>query len=447
MKILLKDPQWTVFGCDQRFRVLVAGRRFGKTYLALVELCQAASVRGCLAWYVAPTYKQAKRIAWKTLKQMTKGYWASKPNETDLRIELVWGGTICLRGADDYDSLRGDGLDFIVLDEYASMAPEAWTEVLRPALADKQGKALFIGTPRGRNHFFELYEAALDQPQWARFQFTTAQGGNVTAKELDSATHELDERTYRQEFQASFESLGVGMVYYAFDRRQNIRDLGYNPALPVFWSLDFNINPLCSVLGQIVQGRVHILDELILPNSNTLAACDEFLERTRKWTMAPAMTGLPEGSAAFEDVMRALQPAPLNVYIHGDATGEQRKTSASRTDWQIVKQFFGRYTDRYHAGFRVPSDNPPVKDRINCVNAMLRNHAGEHRLLIDPRCKQLIKDLEQVCWKADPYGNALADVDKSDPMRTHVSDAVGYWIAREFPMRAQRGERGGPSIV
>jgi hypothetical protein len=82
-----------------------------------------------------------------------------------------------------------------------------------------------------------------------------------------------------------------------------------------------------------------------------------------------------------------------------------------------------------------------VKDRINCVNAMLRNHAGEHRLLIDPRCKQLIKDLEQVCWKADPYGNALAEVDKSDPMRTHVSDAVGYGSRASFPC-GQRGASG-----
>ena len=145
--------------------------------------------------------------------------------------------------------------------------------------------------------------------------------------------------------------------------------------------------------------------------------------------------------------MRQLQPAPLNVYVYGDATGEQRMTSASRTDWQIVKEFFGRYSDRYRATFRVPSANPPVKDRINCVNAMLRNHAGEHRLLIDPRCKHLTKDLEQVCWKVDPYGNPLAELDKSDPMRTHASDAVGYWIAREFPMRAPRGERGGPSII
>jgi hypothetical protein len=447
MNIRLRPAQSTVFQSNQRFRVLVAGRRFGKTFLALVELCQAAWGPGRKVWYVAPTYKQAKRIAWKALKQMTKGYWASTPNETDLTIELASGGTISLRGADNYDSLRGDGLDFLVLDEYASINREAWTEVLRPALSDREGHALFIGTPRGRNHFFELYEAAQDQPHWARFQYTTEQGRNVSLKELECATHELDERTYRQEFQASFENLGVGIAYYAFDRQHSVRDLRYDRSLPLFWSLDFNMNPLCSVLGQIVQGRVHILDELILPNSNTLAACEEFLERTRKWTMAPVLVGLPEESEAFEDVMRALQPAPLSVYIHGDATGEQRKTSASRTDWQIAKDFLGRYTDRHRASFRVPSANPPVKDRINCVNAMLRNHAGEHRLLIDPKCKQLIKDLEQVCWKADPHGNPLAELDKSDPLRTHTSDAVGYWIAREFPMRAQRGERGGPSII
>ena len=97
--------------------------------------------------------------------------------------------------------------------------------------------------------------------------------------------------------------------------------------------------------------------------------------------------------------------------------------------------------------FRVPSANPPVKDRINCVNAVLRNHAGQHRLLVNRSCKQLIGDFEQVTWKADPHGNALADLDKSDPMRTHVSDAVGYLVAREFSMRAQMGERGGPALL
>lgn len=243
MKVLLKPPQWAVFGCDQRFRVAVAGRRFGKTYLALVELCQVAWGPGRLAWYVAPTYKQAKRIAWKPLKELTRPYWAARPNETDPRIELTSGGTICLRGADHYDSLRGDGLDFLVLDEYASIAREAWTEVLRPELADKQGRALFIGTPRGFNHFHELVESAETQPDWKTFQFTTAEGGNVPRQELQSAAREMDERTYRQEFEASFENLGVGRAYYAFDRTHNIGTPGFIPHLPLSWTLDFNMNP------------------------------------------------------------------------------------------------------------------------------------------------------------------------------------------------------------
>jgi hypothetical protein len=193
---------------------------------------------------------------------------------------------------------------------------------------------------------------------------------------------------------------------------------------------------------------VYILDELVLPNSNTLAACEEFLSRTRPWTTAREPLGEPpqDMSEAYEEILRQLQPPLLNTYVYGDATGEQHKTSASRTDWQIVRNFFGRYTDRYRASLQVPSANPAVKDRISCVNAMLRNHAGEQRLLIDPRCKHLIKDFEQVCWKADPYGNPLAELDKSDPLRTHTSDALGYFVAREFPMRRPGGERRGPSI-
>ena len=226
--------------------------------------------------------------------------------------------------------------------------------------------------------------------------------------------------------------------------------MSYDPKLPLLWSLDFNTNPLCSVLAQMENGKVRILEELILPDSNTWAACEEFLARTRKWTAARETLAepLPEAAGGDYDTLPAqLEPPLLNVYVYGDATGEQRRTSASRTDWQIIKKFFGQYPDRYRASFRVPSSNPPVKDRINCVNALLRNHAGQCRLSIDPGCKQLIKDFEQVSWKADPHGNPLADLDKSDPMRTHVSDAAGYLIEREFPMRSIKGERGGPAIL
>jgi hypothetical protein len=422
--IELRGPQWEVFCCEKRFRALVAGRRFGKTYLALIELCQAAWEPGHLAWYVAPTYKMAKRVAWRPLKKLTRPYWAAPANETDLRIELITGGSICLRGADNYDSLRGDGLNFLVLDEYASIAREAWTEVLRPALADRRGRALFIDTPRGFNHFHDLVEKAATLADWKAFHFTTAEGGNVSLEELESAAKEMDQRTYNQEFNATFENQGVGRAYYAFERVDNVRSLGFDSRVALSWSLDFNIDPLCSVLAQVHKGVVYVLEEMILPDSNTLTACEELLRRTAKWT------------SGF----------PIEIAVYGDAS-EPRQTSATRTDWQIVKEFFARYRDRFHFTLNVPSANPIVKDRVNCVNARLRNHAGQHRLFVDQNCKHLIKDLEQVSWRSDPNGNLLAVLDKSDRARTHVSDALGYLIAREFPMRAQMGEKPGPALL
>lgn len=419
MTLTLRPPQWRVFRCDKRFRVLVAGRRFGKTQLALVELCQAAWSEGRQAWYVGPTYKQAKRIAWHRLKQMTRPYWATKPIETDLSIKLRGGGTIALRGADNYDGLRGEGLDFLVLDEYATMARQAWTAVLRPALADRRGRALFIGTPKGFNHFYDLYERAAGMEEWATFQFTTAEGGNVAAEELVCAARELDERTYRQEFQAQFENQTSGRVYYCFDRTENVQGLQYQRSHPIFWALDFNMNPMCSVIGQKMGEQVHVLEELVLPDSNTWAACEAFLSRTAEWT----------------------SHGPLSLAIYGDASGDSRRTSASRTDWQIVREFLGRYPERYRTKFCVTASNPPVKDRANCMNARLRNQAGERRLMIDGSCKELIQDLERVHWKCDANGNTWAEIDSSDSQRTHLSDALGYMIAREFGMRPVVGEK------
>src|SRR3954453_9215348 len=316
--IRLKAPQREVFLSPHRFRVLVAGRRFGKTYLANVELLRAASGRGRTAWYLAPTYRQAKRIAWNRLKELTRPYWASKPQESDLRIEIARGGTIALRGADSYDSLRGEGLDFVVLDEFASMAPAAWKEVLRPALADRQGGALFIGTPRGYNHFYDLYEGAQGQSDWATFRFSNEEGGNVAVEELQSAARELDERVYRQEFRASFENLTSGRVYYAFDR---VKPVEYDPRFPLCWSLDFNIDPASSVLCQIVHGHVSVLDEIVLRDASTYDVCREFARRTKAWVDAVEEYRL------------------LPVFVYGDATGASRRSSASRTDWEIVREF------------------------------------------------------------------------------------------------------------
>jgi hypothetical protein len=163
---------------------------------------------------------------------------------------------------------------------------------------------------------------------------------------------------------------------------------------------------------------VRVLDEIVLRDSHTPAACEALLN----W-------------------VKMNRPAyyPVELSVYGDASGENRHTSASRTDWQMIRDFLDRQKSDFRSSFRVPDANPLVKDRTNCVNAMLRNHFGQSRLRIDPRCKQLIRDLEQVCWKTDANDNPLMDLDKSDPMRTHVSDALGYMISCEFPMQAEFG--------
>jgi hypothetical protein len=421
-------PHGVVMGSNKRFRVLVAGRRFGKTQIALLELFRAICATDRTAWYVAPTYRQAKRIAWKRLKDLIRPYRPLRIYESDLRIELPWQATIALRGADNYDSLRGEGLDFVVLDEYASMAPEAWTEVLRPSLTDRKGRALFIGTPKGYNHFYELFDTARQQPDWAAFQFTTLEGGNVPAEELEAAAHELDERTYRQEFQATFENLSSGAVYYAFDRARNLSEAEYNPLYPICWSLDFNINPMCSVIAQVLDttnrlemlsgmrsGVIHVLDELFVPNCSTPQACEEFYNRTERYRRGRQLT----------------------VNIYGDATGSKRQTSSAgaESDWQTIRDFFARRSGAFQVSFKYKPANPAVRDRVAAVNGMLRNALGQSKLFIDPRCKHLVKDLEQVSWKP---GTALLDQD-SDKQLTHISDALGYLCEMEFGIRQAGG--------
>lgn len=431
--INLTKAQSRVFLSPARFRVLVAGRRFGKTYLSIPELVKKVWNRPkSLAWYLAPTYRQAKQIAWKELKATAAPYLASRPNETDLSVELVGGGAIALRGAENYDALRGPGLDFAVLDEYADMKPVVWTEIIRPMLSDRMGSALFIGTPKGLNHFYELHQAAKLLNNWAAFQYTTLDGGRVSAAELESARLDMDAKTFAQEYEGSFENF-AGRAYYSFTREKNLAQQFYVPRLQLCWSLDFNVNPMSSVICQLEDtttremamiGRrssvVHVLDEIVLPNSNTQEACDEFARRVAPWIA---------------------RQGQVSLKLYGDAAGGARST-AGRSDYQIIREFFRR-TPEFQVSYHVPLANPAVRDRINAMNSKLLNAAGEVGLFVDPKCKRLTKDLEQVAWKSDSNGNMTGEIDKSNADLTHVSDALGYLIETEYGLKQMGGPRSG----
>ena len=176
---------------------------------------------------------------------------------------------------------------------------------------------------------------------------------------------------------------------------------------------------MCSVIGQNVDGHVHVLEELVLPASNTWQLCEEFVRRIRSLVHQHG--------------------GPVHVHIYGDATGNSRHSSADQSDWEIIRQALGRVDSLIRPSFQVSKQNPSVRMRVNSINGMLCNQRQQRRLLVHPECRQLIRDFERVTWAMDRNGNIMGDIDKSDPMRTHISDALGYCVAYESDLV----EKGG----
>mgnify|MGYP000043347466 CR=1 FL=1 len=210
LNVELLPWQQDVFNADERFKVVAAGRRCGKSRLAawMLILNALQTERGHV-FYVAPTQGQARDIMWGVLIELAHSIIASS-HVNNMQIKLINGATISLKGADRPDTMRGVSLKFLVMDEYADMKPSVWEEVLRPSLADQKGHALFIGTPKGRNHFYELYKYAelSDDETYRAWHFTSYDNPLLDPLEIDTAKQSMSSYAFRQEFMASFEALG-----------------------------------------------------------------------------------------------------------------------------------------------------------------------------------------------------------------------------------------------
>ena len=210
----LHDKQREVYESEARFKVCAAGRRFGKSYLATVTLLLAALTaprKSAKVWYIAPTYGQAEDILWQMLKEIA-GDLIVREWKNKLTVELVNGQQITLKGADKPDTLVGSGLWHVVLDEFADMKPEVWEQSIRPALADHKGTALFIGTPEGLNHFYEVWLQGNNPEftEWESFQYNSVDNPIIDEDELKEAAMVMTKELFEQEFEASFTSGGGG---------------------------------------------------------------------------------------------------------------------------------------------------------------------------------------------------------------------------------------------
>lgn len=359
------------------------------------ELCRhAAENPGSTNWLVAPSYRMAKALVWlPLLDKLSKLKWIERKNEAELNIYLKNKSVISLRGADNFDSLRGSKIHFLILDEFQDIPQQAFTEVLRPTLSDTKGKALFTGTPKGYGSWsHQLFTKALQTDDWAAFQFTTLQGGNVAPEEIESARRDLDDRTFLAEYEASFNNY-AGVVAYNFDYKETVKPLNNPNTNVVHIGMDFNLSPGTAAIFDIRGDVVHFHDEIYMLNSNTDMMASEIKER------------YPNSQ----------------VIIYPDPAGKARKSaSAGRTDISILQ----------NAGFQVKARpaHTSIKDRVNSFNSRLKKGSGERKVFITPNCKKILDSVGRLS-----YVEGTNQIEKNG--LEHMFDAVSYPIDFLFPVR------------
>lgn len=418
-QLSLRPMQGMIFNDRRRFRVVLAGRRGGKTVLGGIELLRGAAERSGVYYYVAPTYRMAKDIAWDTYKRIIPDRWIRKKNESNLRIDLINGSIIYLKGSEDPDALRGPALSGVVLDECAFQQEYTWRSVIRPALSDRSGWGLFTTTPSPEGTAGWFYELILllknadladpglerlDAQQWTLYEYTSLQGGNIPIAEIEEAKRTLAPEVFEREYEAKILS-NTGLVASCFSMLNLDSTIEDDENLPLYVGIDFNNDPLTAICANIIKQNgkaveLRVFNELNLKNATT-------------WDLAEALFDLYGEN-------RRIIACP-------DPTGKRKQTSGvGVSDHQILRK----------AGITVYAPECPYNtaDGIRAVNAALRTADGEVHTKINPRCRELIKSFRTLGYaEGTRMPNKKLGVD-------HSFDAFKYLCLGKFNLA--KGESG-----
>jgi len=408
----------------------------GKSYALVYEALFLSRMNpGLLGLVGAPTYRMlqdsTQRTFFEVLEAEGIGY-SFKKQENRLRLANN-GSEIIFRTMENPDRLRGANLAWFALDELTYTREEAWTRILG-RLRHPEARRLCgcaVWTPKGYDW---VHQRFVEQPslEYRLVRATPRENTHLPTDFYDQLKDAYAERFYRQEVLGEYLDVFGGNAFYAFTE-ENVDEVEFDSGLGLCWALDFNVDPMCSLICQIEEYRrrqweasvpsrrtLRVLDEIVLSDSNTQAAVTEFMQRT---------------SALYRG-----RRIPLTIY--GDASGNSRSTKSLRTDYQVIEEMF-KQDGRFAVSMRQNTANPVVRDRVNTVNNMLRSVSGTTNMFIHPKCKELLKDLRQVRWRRDAAGNPTGDLDKSDPQRTHLSDALSYLAAQEWGLQPTYGLKPG----
>ncbi len=393
----LTKPQLTILFDNHRFKIINAGRRFGKSFLSGAAILSQVTKPKSTIWYVAPTWDMAKKIMWDDwLPNHVPKEWITEVNKMDKVYKFINGSILYVLSADNPEHLRGSSLDLLIMDECAFIKDGVW-EIVRPALADKKGNAILVSTPKGYNWFYDLFQSAKEDKDWATFQYTTIDGGNVDADEIESSRKSMSPKMFAQEFLAAFENL-ASRVYDMYDRVENACDLDENWGLSdVHVGIDFNVNPMTAAIAVKEKEDVIFFDEIVEPNSNTQILCNSIRKKFPK----------------------------ADIFVYPDPTCRKRQTSAAvgETDYEILRR------NRFHVC--CPKAPYSSRDKFNAVNTAFLNAKGERHCFIvrGDRCRNLKKALDGYCYKENGE-----DTDKSSGL-DHISDAAAYLLCYLKPIK------------
>lgn len=403
--ILLHGLQRTVNDDPSQFRVVVSGRRWGKTQLDMKEAVDEWGSADHVCWYVAPTFDMARRLMWKPILKMAHPQWIARINESRMELTTTWGCDFACKSAQEPDTLRGPTLNKVICDEFQDWpdGTTTWEEVLMPTLLTSNGRAIITGTPKSFNHLHALWVKG--QPGglkgWKSWQFKTADAPHINLEELEKHRLQMDTRSFKQEYEASFENMS-GRAYYEFSRTDHVREsIEPRREVPMCISFDFNVHPATAVLWQKVGGECLVWREVYVLHAGGEAT---------KASAAEAKAHLDRIGWTGE------------VRLYGDPAGKSAKTTGP-SDHQVIKDTFRG------AAWCIPRESPHIKDRVDAMNTRMRA-GGVVNFYVDASCKEVIMDLEQVTMPM------LTDATekRKNPMRTHVSDALGYGVHFEWPV-------------